>query len=112
MLGSGGEITPVTGFTGQKLAELIGYEREKRRITENTEALVPGKAESNVRFTAVPEQEKSTVKAIANEFAASRLIAEAETFSLRKSGRSPRCAKQYVELICAGVNTTKAGKAL
>ena len=32
-----------------------------------------------------------------------RLLMKAEAFALRSGGRSPRVAKQFVEMLCAGV---------
>lgn len=50
------------------------------------------------------------VKALATEngiAVTDKLLADAEAFAIRRNGRTPRCAKQFVELISAGIDPIK-----
>ena len=50
------------------LSDLIGYEREKRIILDNTKALLEGRASANILLTGDAGTGKSsTVKAVVNE---------------------------------------------
>lgn len=69
-LGAGGEFLPVKADKTQRLSELVGYDRERRRIVENTQALMAGKPSANALLYGDAGTGKSTtVKAIAAEFA-------------------------------------------
>lgn len=69
-LDSTGEFVPVKAVKTQRLSELVGYNRERRRIVENTEALMAGKPSANALLYGDAGTGKSTtVKAIAAEFA-------------------------------------------
>ena len=62
-------IVPVLNPDKTSLSELIGYEREKKIIVENTKALLEGRAAANILLTGDAGTGKSsTVKAVANEF--------------------------------------------
>ena len=63
-------ITPLKHPDPQKLADLYGYEAERRKIIANTKALLAGKPSANVLlYGDAGTGKSSTVKAIANEFA-------------------------------------------
>ncbi len=62
-------IIPVKYPDEIKLSQLIGYEKQRQLIIENTTALISGKPASNVLLTGDAGTGKSSsVKAIANEF--------------------------------------------
>ena len=62
-------IVPVLNPDKTSLSELIGYEREKKIIIDNTKALLEGRAAANILLTGDAGTGKSsTVKAVANEF--------------------------------------------
>ena len=68
-IGSDNRIVPVLNPDKISLSELIGYEREKKIIVDNTKALLEGRAAANVLLTGDAGTGKSsTVKAVANEF--------------------------------------------
>ncbi len=63
-------LVPVPFYDKKGLADLIGYERERARIIENTEALLGGLPANNVLlYGDAGTGKSSTVKAIANEYA-------------------------------------------
>ena len=69
-LDSKGEFVPVNAYKTQRLSGLVGYDRERRRIVENTESLMAGKPSANALLYGDAGTGKSTtVKAIAAEFA-------------------------------------------
>jgi len=55
---------------------------------DNTVALLDGKSGANRLGVEMPQDE---------------LIIKAEAFAIRRSGRSPRVAKHFVELLSSGV---------
>ncbi len=60
-------IVPVLNPDKTSLSELIGYEREKKIIIDNTKALLEGRAAANILLTGDAGTGKSsTVKAVAN----------------------------------------------
>ena len=62
-------IVPVKYPDEIKLSQLIGYQRQRQMIIDNTLALLSGKPASNVLLTGDAGTGKSSsVKAIANEF--------------------------------------------
>ena len=64
-----GNIVPVKYPDEIKLSQLIGYQRQRQMIIDNTLALLSGKPASNVLLTGDAGTGKSSsVKAIANEF--------------------------------------------
>lgn len=68
-LSEGGELRPVKNPDPQMLSELYGYENERKRIIDNTEALLNGLAANNVLlYGDAGTGKSSTVKAIANEY--------------------------------------------
>lgn len=66
----GKEIVPVRSADGISADEFVGYEEERRKVFENTEALCEGKPAANVLlFGDAGTGKSSTVKACANYFA-------------------------------------------
>ena len=64
-----GVLTPVRCPDPQRLSELPGYEREREKIVENTEALLSGLPSANVLlYGDAGTGKSSTVKALANEY--------------------------------------------
>ena len=64
----GGKIVPVLNPDETTLSALIGYEREKKIILDNTKALLEGRAAANILLTGDAGTGKSsTVKAVVNE---------------------------------------------
>ena len=62
-------VVPVLNPDKISLSDLIGYEREKKIIIDNTKALLEGRAAANILLTGDAGTGKSsTVKAVANEF--------------------------------------------
>ena len=69
-----GQLTPVKYPDPQRLAELPGYEQEREKVIANTRALLAGMPANNVLlYGDAGTGKSSTVKAIANEFAAQGL---------------------------------------
>lgn len=69
-----GDFIPVLSNSVQSLSELVGYERERRRIIDNTKALISGTPAANALLYGDAGTGKSTtVKAVAAEFAAEGL---------------------------------------
>ena len=68
---SGGtDIIPITSIEHVYLKDLVGYEIQKRKLIDNTEAFIQGRAANNVLlYGDAGTGKSSTVKAIANEFA-------------------------------------------
>lgn len=81
-----GEIVPVRHPDAQRLCELVGYEREKGVILENTRALLEGLPAANILLTGDAGTGKSsTIKAVANELAGEGLrILEVRKEQLRE----------------------------
>lgn len=68
-LSEAGELVPVRNPDPQMLSELYGYENERQRVIENTQALLKGLAASNVLlYGDAGTGKSSTIKAIANEY--------------------------------------------
>ncbi len=64
----GGKIVPVLHPDETALSDLIGYEREKKTILDNTKALLEGRAAANILLSGDAGTGKSsTVKAVVNE---------------------------------------------
>lgn len=69
-----GSLVPVRYPDPQQLAELPGYEKEREKVIANTKALLAGLPANNVLlYGDAGTGKSSTVKAIANEFAADGL---------------------------------------
>ena len=65
-----GEVTPIKKPDPMTLSDLVGYERERTPIIENTEAFLFGKPANNVLlYGDAGTGKSSTVKAIANSYA-------------------------------------------
>ena len=63
------EILPITGIEHIYLKDLVGYERQKEKLIENTEAFLEGKAANNVLlFGDSGTGKSSSIKAILNEY--------------------------------------------
>lgn len=68
-IGDDGNIIPVRHPDETRLSDLIGYDIQRRKIIDNTMALLAGKPAANVLLTGDAGTGKSsTVKAIVNEF--------------------------------------------
>lgn len=68
-VGAGGELVPVQYPDPISLEQMVGYERERSIVVDNTKALLAGKYASNVLLAGDAGTGKSaTVKAIANAF--------------------------------------------
>lgn len=64
----GGAVKPVKAADGVRLSDLVGYQREKKLIIDNTRALLEGKPAANILLTGDAGTGKSsTVKAVVNE---------------------------------------------
>lgn len=69
-----GQLVPVKHPDRQRLADLPGYEREREKVLANTRALLAGQPAANVLlYGDAGTGKSSTVKAIANEYAAEGL---------------------------------------
>ena len=69
-----GRLVPVKYPDPQKLSELPGYEKEREKVIANTRALLAGSPANNVLlYGDAGTGKSSTVKAIANEYAADGL---------------------------------------
>ena len=69
-----GQLVPVKYPDPQKLSELPGYEKEREKVIANTRALLTGSPANNVLlYGDAGTGKSSTVKAIANEYAADGL---------------------------------------
>lgn len=67
--GDGYAITPITNMEPVYLSDLIGYEWQKKMLTNNTEAFVAGKGANNVLLYGDSGTGKSTsIKAIVNRY--------------------------------------------
>ena len=66
----GDKLVPVKHPDDQGLADLYGYERERRQILQNTEALLAGKHANNILlYGDAGTGKSSTIKAIARDYA-------------------------------------------
>lgn len=62
-------ILPITNIEPIRLSHIIGYERQKQKLIENTEAFIQGKAANNVLlFGDSGTGKSSSIKAILNEY--------------------------------------------
>ena len=69
-----GQLVPVKYPDPQRLSELPGYEKEREKVIANTKALLAGMPANNVLlYGDAGTGKSSTVKAIANEYAADGL---------------------------------------
>lgn len=81
-----GSLIPVRFPDPQRLSELPGYEHEREKVIANTKALLSGKPAVNVLlYGDAGTGKSSSVKAIANEFAADglRLVEVKRTSCIR-----------------------------
>lgn len=66
---SGSILEPITTTGDMRLADLVGYESQKKRLRDNTEAFVSGRRANNVLLYGDAGTGKSTsIKAILNEY--------------------------------------------
>lgn len=64
-----GELVPITNTEEVRLTDIIGYELQKQKLVENTEAFVNGRKANNVLLFGDAGTGKSTsIKAILNEY--------------------------------------------
>ena len=64
-----GKFVPVTDCDKIRLSELIGYERERKAVIDNTVALIDGKHAANaLLYGDAGTGKSSTVKAVVNEY--------------------------------------------
>ena len=62
-------ITPITNITHVHLDDLVGYEAQKKKLIDNTEAFVQGRRANNcLLFGDAGTGKSSSIKAIANEY--------------------------------------------
>ncbi|MBR6396664.1 MAG: DUF815 domain-containing protein, partial [Lachnospiraceae bacterium] len=67
--GNGVEIVPITNTEEIRLSDIVGYEIQKKKLIDNTEAFVQGKKANNVLLFGDAGTGKSTsIKAILNEY--------------------------------------------
>ena len=65
----GAQIVPITNIAHVHLDDLVGYEIQKRKLIENTEAFVEGRKANNcLLFGDAGTGKSSSIKAIANEY--------------------------------------------
>lgn len=65
----GGALEPIISTEHIKLSHLVGYEIQKKKLTENTEAFLDGKSANNVLlFGDSGTGKSSSIKAILNEY--------------------------------------------
>ncbi len=67
--GQGVQIVPITNIAHVYLDDLVGYENQKRKLRENTDAFVAGRKANNcLLFGDAGTGKSSSIKAIANEY--------------------------------------------
>lgn len=65
----GAQIVPITNITHVHLEDLVGYETQKQKLVENTEAFVQNRKANNcLLFGDAGTGKSSSIKAIANEY--------------------------------------------
>lgn len=65
----GAQIVPIRNIAHVRLADLVGYEIPKKKLTENTEAFVEGRRANNcLLYGDAGTGKSSSIKAIANEY--------------------------------------------
>lgn len=65
----GAQIVPITNIAHVHLDDLVGYETQKRKLLDNTEAFVQGRKANNcLLFGDAGTGKSSSIKAIANEY--------------------------------------------
>ncbi len=65
----GAEIVPITNIAHMRLDDLVGYETQKRKLIDNTEAFVNNRRANNcLLFGDAGTGKSSSIKAIANEY--------------------------------------------
>ena len=92
-----GQLVPVKYPDPQKLSELPGYEKEREKVIANTRALLAGSPANNVLlYGDAGTGKSSTVKAIANEYAADtrqELMSLSARFGLTVTFQRPEKAR-------------------
>ena len=83
------QIEPITGVEEVSLKDLVGYERQKKKLIENTEAFIEGREANNVLlFGDSGTGKSSSVKALLNYFSCSGLrminVPKARIFDITK----------------------------
>lgn len=70
ILNGDGKLMPISNPDPQRLADLVGYEREREKVILNTEAFLEGKPANNMLlYGDAGTGKSSTVKAIVNDYA-------------------------------------------
>lgn len=65
----GTQIEPITGVESACLKDLVGYERQKKKLVENTEAFIEGREANNVLlFGDSGTGKSSSIKAVLHEY--------------------------------------------
>lgn len=65
----GARIVPITNIAHVHLSDLVGYQREKQKLIDNTEAFVKGKQANNcLLFGDAGTGKSSSIKAIINQY--------------------------------------------
>ena len=65
----GAQIIPITNIAHVRLDDLVGYEAQKKKLIDNTEAFVGGRRANNcLLFGDAGTGKSSSIKAIANEY--------------------------------------------
>ncbi len=68
-IGEDGEIIPITNIAHVQLEDLVGYEIQKKKLIDNTEAFVYGKKANNcLMFGDAGTGKSSSIKAIINRY--------------------------------------------
>ncbi len=68
-MGTGARIEPILNIAHVKLDDLVGYELQKKKLRDNTEAFVSGRKANNcLLFGDAGTGKSSCIKAIANEY--------------------------------------------
>lgn len=63
------KIVPITNIEPVRFSDIVGYERQKQKLKENTEAFLEGKAANNVLlFGDSGTGKSSSIKAVLNEY--------------------------------------------
>ncbi len=62
------EIRPIIHIGNGRLDQLIGYESQKEKLTQNTEAFLAGKKANNVLYGDSGTGKSSSIKALLNEY--------------------------------------------
>lgn len=63
------QLLPITSMDSKRLSDLVGYELQKQKVVQNTEAFLAGKKANNVLlYGDMGTGKSSTIKALINEY--------------------------------------------